>query len=67
MVLEAWWCWQVWLAGIIELEHSTLSLEQASTLCCAGLQLGITSFVLFSVCWMGCNGCDFPYIHNKSK
>lgn len=61
----------------IELEHSTLSLDQASVLCSAGLQIGITPFVrvpyqcgdgfVQRVLDGGALGVIFPHIHNKSE
>ncbi|KAL7893925.1 Pyruvate/Phosphoenolpyruvate kinase-like domain-containing protein [Trichoderma sp. SZMC 28014] len=60
----------------IDLEHSSLSLDQASTLCSAGLQIGITPFVrvpyqcgdgfVQRVLDGGALGVIFPHIHNKT-
>lgn len=61
----------------IELEHSTLSLDQASALCSAGLHIGITPFVrvpyqcgdgfVQRVLDGGALGVIFPHIHSKSE
>lgn len=64
-------------ALFIDLEHSTLSLEDAGNLCRSGLQLGITPFV--RVPWKcgdgfvqrvldgGAMGVVFPHIHSQSQ
>ena len=64
-------------ALFIDLEHSTLSLNDASLLCMAGLGSGITPFVrvpyqcgdgfVQRVLDGGAMGVIFPHIHNKSK
>lgn len=64
-------------ALFIDLEHSTLSIDDASQLCAAGLQLGITPFVrvpyqcgngfVQRVLDSGAMGVVFPHIHNKGK
>lgn len=64
-------------ALFIDLEHSTLSIDDASQHCAAGLQLGITPFVrvpyqcgngfVQRVLDSGAMGVVFPHIHNKSK
>ena len=64
-------------ALFIDLEHSTLSLNDASLLCMAGLASSITPFVrvpyqcgdgfVQRVLDGGAMGVIFPHIHNKSK
>jgi len=60
----------------IDLEHSTLSLEDMSQFCIIGIQLGITPFVrvpyqcgdgfVQRVLDGGALGVIFPHIHNRS-
>ena len=61
----------------IDLEHSTLSINDASYLCMAGLQIGITPFVrvpyqcgngfVQRVLDGGAMGVVFPHIHNRGR
>lgn len=64
-------------ALFIDLEHSTLSITEASHLCSAGLQCGITPFVrvpyrcgdgfVQRVLDGGAMGAIFPHIHTRSE
>ncbi|KAK6209379.1 hypothetical protein LQW54_006367 [Pestalotiopsis sp. IQ-011] len=64
-------------ALFIDLEHSTLSLEDAGNLCRSGLQLGITPFARVSwkcgdgfvqrVLDAGAMGVVFPHIHSQTN
>lgn len=64
-------------ALFVDLEHSTLSVNDASQICTAGLQIGITPFVrvpyqcgngfVQRVLDGGAMGVVFPHIHNKGE
>lgn len=64
-------------ALFIELEHSTLSIDDASSLCMSALIAGITPFVrvpyqcgfgfVQRILDGGAMGVIFPHIHNQGK